>query len=408
MVTFGLGTFGSVTQGLTAASVDNALDLGALLADLAVILVLAKAASEIFEKLRLPGVLGEILVGIAIGPSALGIVEPSAALRTLAEVGVVVLLAQVGLEMDVRELGRVGRASLLVGVVGVVLPLGSGLVAGRALGESVDASLFLGAALAATSVGITARVFGDLRSLSSKEARIVLGAAVADDVMGMVLLAVVTRVVEDGSVDVAGIVGTLAVALAFLAAAVTAGIVLLPRLLDRIGAVATSPAAVGVFAAAITFGLAAAADAAHLAPIIGAFVAGIAFGETSHHERLERDFAVIGGLLVPVFFVQIGLETEVSRFADGHVLALAGVLSLVAIAAKMAAAVGAARSGADKVTIGLGMVPRGEVGLIFASAGMQVGVFDDDLYAVVLLVVLVTTLVAPPLLRLRLSPSLGK
>jgi len=381
------------------------IDFGPLLLDLALVLVLAKVAAELFERMRLPAVLGEILVGIAIGPSALGLVDPSDALKILAEIGVIMLLAQVGLEMDLRELRRVGRASLLVGVFGVVFPMAGGLLAGRALGETLNASLFLGAALAATSVGITARVFGDLRALSSREARIVLGAAVADDVLGMIILTVVTRVVTEGTFDVGAVLSTLGIAIAFLAASVGLGVVLVPRVFRRLGNAVSSPAVIGVLAAALTFGLAAAADAARLAPIIGAFVAGIALAGTDQHDRIERDFAVLGGLLIPVFFVQIGVETDVAQFVDGEVLALAAVLSVIAIATKLVAALGATGTGADRLLVGIGMVPRGEVGLIFAAIGMQVGVFGDDLYAVVLLVVLLTTLIAPPLLRVRLGGS---
>ncbi|MSZ56212.1 MAG: cation:proton antiporter, partial [Actinobacteria bacterium] len=155
----------------------GALDFGQIFTSLALVLILAKLAAELCERIRIPAVLGEITAGIIVGPSMLGIVEPSEALRVLAEVGVIILLAEVGLEMDLNELRRVGRASMLVAILGVVLPMSTGVLAGSALGESLNASLFLGAALAATSVGITARVFGDLKALASTEARIVLGAA---------------------------------------------------------------------------------------------------------------------------------------------------------------------------------------------------------------------------------------
>ena len=154
----------------------GAIDYGSIFTDLAIILIVAKIAAELFERIRVPAVLGEIIAGIVIGPSMLGLIDPSDAMRILAEVGVIILLAEVGLEMDLTELRKVGRASMLVAIIGVVVPMSSGVLAGSVLGESFNASLFLGAALAATSVGITARVFGDLRALSSTEARIVLGA----------------------------------------------------------------------------------------------------------------------------------------------------------------------------------------------------------------------------------------
>lgn len=386
---------------LSAAA--QGVDFGQIFTTLAIVLVVAKAASELCERVGVPAVLGEIVAGILIGPSALGLVEPSDALRILAEVGVIVLLAEVGLEMDLNELRRVGRASFIVAILGVALPMSSGIVAGSLLGETLNASLFLGAALAATSVGITARVFGDLKALSSTEARIVLGAAVADDVLGLIILTVVTRVVEQGSIDAAGLASTIGLAVGFLVVAGAVGLLLLPRIIKWISARAASPVTVGVVAAGVTFAFSAAASGAKLAPIIGAFVAGTALARTEHHDRIARDFAVLGSVFIPVFFMQIGIDTDVTKFFDGHVLIVAAILSVVAVAGKMLASVGAIGTNTDKLVIGIGMVPRGEVGLIFASIGVSVGVFKDDLYAVVLLMVLVTTVITPPLLRWRIQ-----
>ena len=383
----------------------GAIDYGRVFADLAIILIVAKVASEFFERIHVPAVLGEIVAGIVIEPSMLGLIDPSDAMRILAEIGVIILLADVGLEMDLKELRRVGRASMLVAILGVVLPMSSGVLAGSLLGESLNASLFLGAALAATSVGITARVFGDLRALSSTEARIVLGAAVADDVLGLVILTVVTRIVVQGSVDVAGVISTIGLAIGFLVIAGAVGLTLVPRLLAWVGNRAVSPATVGVLAAGITFAFSAAASSAQLAPIIGAFVAGTALARTDHHDRIARDFKALGSIFIPVFFLQIGIDTDVTKFFSGHVLIVAAVLTVIAIVGKMLAAVGAWGTNTDKLLIGIGMVPRGEVGLIFATIGVSVGVFQEDLYAVVLLVVLLTTVITPPFLKWRLSSN---
>ena len=381
------------------------VDFGQIFTTLAIVLVVAKLASELCERIGIPAVLGEIVAGILIGPSALGLVEPSDALRILAEVGVIVLLAEVGLEMDLDELRRVGRSSFLVAILGVAIPMSSGIIAGEVLGETLNASLFLGAALAATSVGITARVFGDLKALASTEARIVLGAAVADDVLGLIILTVVTRVVEQGSIDAVGLLSTIGLAVGFLIVAGAVGLLLLPKILKWIGERASSPATVGVVAAGVTFAFSAAASGAKLAPIIGAFVAGTALARTDHHDRIARDFAVVGSIFIPVFFMQIGIDTDVTKFFNGHVLLVAAILSVIAVGGKMIAAVGAIGTNTDKLVIGIGMVPRGEVGLIFASIGVSVGVFNDDLYAVVLLVVLVTTVLTPPLLRWRIQSN---
>ena len=379
------------------------LDYGQIFTSLALVLVVAKIAAELCERVKIPAVLGEIVAGILIGPSALGLVEPSDALKILAEVGVIVLLAEVGLEMDLDELRRVGRSSMLVAIIGVAVPMSSGIAAGSLLGETMNASLFLGAAMAATSVGITARVFGDLKALSSTESRIVLGAAVADDVMGLIILTVVTRVVEQGSIDIGGLLSTIGLALGFLIVVGGLGLVILPRLVKWVGVKATSAATVGVVAAGITFAFSAAASGAKLAPIIGAFVAGAALARTEHHDRIARDFAVVGSIFIPVFFMQIGIDTDVTKFFDGHVLLVAGILSVIAIVGKTVAALGALGTNTDKLVIGFGMIPRGEVGLIFATIGVTVGVFNDELYAVVLLMVLVTTLISPPLLRWRIQ-----
>lgn len=381
----------------------GALDFGQIFTSLALVLVLAKLAAELCERVRIPAVLGEITAGIIVGPSMLGIVEPSDALRVLAEVGVIILLAEVGLEMDLNELRRVGRASMLVAILGVVLPMSTGVLAGTALGESLNASLFLGAALAATSVGITARVFGDLKALASTEARIVLGAAVADDVLGLIILTVVTRIVEQGSIDAVGLISTIGLAVGFLVIAGAIGLLLVPRILKFIGAKAASPATIGVVAAGITFGFSAAASGAKLAPIIGAFVAGTALARTEHHDRIARDFSVLGSIFIPVFFMQIGVDTDVTKFFSAHVLIVAGILTTIAIIGKVLAAVGARGTNTDKLLIGIGMIPRGEVGLIFATIGVSIGVFHEDLYAVVLLMVLLTTIITPPLLRWRIE-----
>lgn len=385
------------------SSVDQ-LDFGRILLDLAIVLVVAKVAAELAERIRVPAVLGEIIAGLALGPSVLGLVNPSDALKVLAELGVIVLLVQVGLEMDLVELRRVGRASLGVAVIGVVLPMGAGVVAGYALGETMTASLFLGAALAATSVGITARVFEDLHALSSAEARIVLGAAVADDVLGLIILTVVTRIAKDGSIDIASVLGTVALAVAFLTVSGIVGMFVIPRLFGAIGSRAASPATIGVLAGAAAFGFAAAADAANLAPIIGAFMAGIALGKVPQRDRVAREFSVLGNLLIPIFFTNRD-RYRCCKVFQTHVLWVATILTVIAIASKMLASIGAVGTIADKLIIGIGMVPRGEVGIIFAAIGLQIGVFDDDLYVVVLLVVLITTVITPPLLRWRLDSA---
>jgi Kef-type K+ transport system membrane component KefB len=278
-----------------------------------------------------------------------------------------------------------------------------GFGASSMLGESLNTSLFVGAALTATSIGITARVFGDLRALATIEARTVLGAAVIDDVLGLIILTVVTRIVEQGSVGIGTIASTIGLAIGFLAVTSTVGFTIFPPLFARITQVARSTSTVSVVAIGVALGFSVLADKANLAPIIGAFVAGLALRRIAAHERVERDVSSIAQIFVPIFFLNIGISTDISTMADARVIGVALVLSAIAIVAKVGAALGVIGSRGDKWTIGFGMLPRGEVGLIFASIGLSVGALSEELYGSLLVVVLATTLIAPPLLRWRIG-----
>ena len=383
------------------------VDLGRVLLDLAIILLVAKIASEISDRIRVPAVIGEIAAGIVIGPSVLGLVSASDMLFVLAEFGVIFLLIQVGLETDVAELRSVGRASMTVATIGVVLPMALGIGVGLLIGESTNTSLFIGAALTATSIGITARVFGDLRALATVEARTVLGAAVVDDVLGLIILTVVTRIVEQGSVGFGTIATTIGLAVGFLILTSVIGFTTFPKIFSFINKQSRSTATLSVTAISIALAFSVLADKAHLAPIIGAFVAGLALRRISANERVERDVASLGQIFIPVFFLYIGITTDIQAMFDARVLAIALVLSAVAIIGKVAAAVGALGTKSDKLVIGFGMLPRGEVGLIFATIGLKVGALNEELYGSILFVVLLTTLLAPPLLRWRLGKETG-
>ncbi len=374
-----------------------------ILRDILVLLVAAKIAAELAERIKVPAVVGEIVAGMIIGPSVLGLVGTTEVLEVLAELGVILLLLQVGLEMDVRDLAAVGRASMSVAVVGVVLPMVGGFGVGLAFGHDSNTALFLGAALAATSVGITARVFSDLRALTSVEARTVLGAAVADDVLGLVILTVVVRIVTEGTVSLMTVVSIVGVAIGFLVLMAYLGGRFGPALFRIVQRHSRSAGTLVALALAFTLLFAELADAAKLAPIIGAFVAGLSLSRSDQRERIERDLTPVGHLFIPVFFLAIGIAVDVGSFVKPEVLEIASALAVVAIIGKLLAAVGAFGSPGDKPLIGLGMLPRGEVGLIFATIGLKEGVLGENLYASLLLVVLVTTLMAPPLLRWRLQ-----
>jgi Kef-type K+ transport system membrane component KefB/predicted amino acid-binding ACT domain protein len=380
-----------------------------VLRDVLVVLVAAKLAAEIAERINVPAVVGEIIAGVLIGPSLLGLVDTSSALEVLAEFGVILLLLQVGMEMDIKDLAAVGKASLSVAVLGVILPMVGGYAVGIALGQDGNTALFLGAALAATSVGITARVFSDLGALTTVEARTVLGAAVADDVLGLVILTIVVKIVSQGTVSIGTIVGTVLLAVGFLVLATVLGGRLGVILFRWIQRNSRSAGTLVVLALAFALAFAELADVAKLAPIVGAFVAGLALSRTESRERIARELTPIGYLFVPVFFLQIGIAADIDRFVAPSVLLDAGLLLLVAIVGKIAAslALSIVRAPGDKLLVGFGMLPRGEVGLIFATIGLAQGVLDADLYASLLVVILVTTLLAPPLLRLRLRAMRG-
>ena len=378
------------------------MDIAEILRHILIVLIAAKLAAEIAERVGIPAVVGEILAGILVGPSMLNAVgHGDEVLRTLGEIGVILLLLEVGMEMDLRELGKVGKTSLLVAIVGVVAPMAMGMAAMGLMGEDFNTALFVGAALTATSVGITARVFGDLRALATTEARIVLGAAVADDVMGLIVLTVVVRLVTEGSVSILSVAGIILVAVAFLVLGGLVGLKLAPPLFGAIEKLSRSTGTMVALALAFTLGFAELADAAKLAPIVGAFVAGIALSRSRQSKRITRELGPVGHLFIPVFFLQIGIDADVASFFKGSVLVDAGILLAVAVVGKLLSPLGAIGSPGDKPLIGLGMLPRGEVGLIFATLGLQNGVLGDDLYAALLLVVLATTLIAPQLLKIR-------
>lgn len=378
------------------------MDVTSALLDILVVLLAAKAASELAERLSLPSVVGEIVAGVLIGPSVLGLVKGGQVLAVLGELGVILLLLEVGLQMDLGELGAVGKAAMSVAVVGVVVPFATGTGVGLLTGMDGTEALFVGAALTATSVGITARVFGDLRALAMVEARTVLGAAVADDVLGLVILTVVVRLVSAGSVSLLDLGVVVLVAVGFLVVSLAVGVKLVPPLFALLARHSRSAGTLVALALAFTLGVAELANAAKLAPIVGAFVAGVVLARSAPADRIRRELTPVGHLFIPVFFLQIGIDADIGDFAKPAVLGVAGALLVVAVLGKVVSIAGLGRSPGDRLLIGLGMIPRGEVGLIFATLGLQQHVFGHDIYAALLLVVLVTTLLTPPALRWRL------
>ena len=406
--------------------VAHADPLGRVLLALALVLLFAKLGGYIAERMGQPSVLGELVVGVLLGNlSVAGIeslewIKSDATLSLLANLGAVILLFEVGLESTLRDMLKVGPRSLVVAVLGVVTPWLLGWWVGALLlpDRSVYVHVFLGAILTATSVGITARVLKDLGRSQTAEARIILGAAVIDDVLGLVILAVVGSVIAAANVGQAMSLGSaafvLAEAVVFLFGALAIGTLASPRLF-RLASRLPGTGALLTTALVCCFALASLASAIGLAPIVGAYAAGLILEETHYREftergehRLEELVRPISILLVPLFFVLMGMRVDLHAFARPGAIGLAALLTVAAIVGKQACALGGLGSTLDKITIGIGMIPRGEVGLIFANIGLGLVVHgerivDDHIYSAVVIAVMVTTLVTPPALKWRLS-----
>lgn len=425
---------------------DNEVNVATTFFALAAILLLAKIGGSLAERFGQPGVLGELLMGLLLGNLYLlgwdvfEAIQHNNDLHFLAELGVVVLLFQIGLESNVSEMLKVGLRAFLVATVGVIVPfvIGTWIVGPWLLpGLPFATYLFLGAALTATSVGITARVFQDLGKATTREAKIVLGAAVIDDVMGLVVLAVVSAIVTAGSVSGLDVSWIVAKATIFLLGSIVIGQVLAPilgRFLSRIHS------GVGMkFTLAMTFALVFSylSQKIGLAPIVGAFAAGLVLdpvhfrhfakpdiskklkrvlGESesqfaeeiegianehaSHH--VERLIRPIGLMLIPVFFVLTGAGVKIEALFDASIILTALAITVSAFLGKIVAGAVAGK-GVNKWVVGWGMVPRGEVGLIFAVTGKNMGVMNDSVYSIVVIVVTLSTLFVPPILAILLK-----
>jgi Kef-type K+ transport system membrane component KefB len=369
----------------------------------------AKIFGEIAERVGQPAVLGEMIGGIIIGVSGLHLIDAhSPLLRILSEVGVILLLFLIGLETDVRRLLSVGGASATVAFVGVALPLLGGIAAGRALGMPPVVSLLLGAALTATSVGITARVLADLGHLKSDEAQVILGAAVIDDVLGLICLAIVAGLAAGQTLTTWSVAKMFIAAFGFIALALVIGSVLAPRVMALITRLRVAK---GLFFASVMFAFALAwtADFIGSAMIIGAFAAGLILARTGRGADIEHEVHDVAQFFIPIFFVLVGAAVDLETLNPFEPQArrffiIGVVLTLIAIVGKVAAGYASFGRPLRRLVIGVGMVPRGEVGLIFAQLGLSTGLLTAGLYSSVAMMVIVTTLIAPPALRALLKP----
>ena len=384
------------------------------------ILVSAKVLGEIAERVGQPAVLGELIAGVLIGPSMLALLPTagpiSEIVHLLAEIGVAILLFEIGLETDLKEMFRVGGSASVVALVGVIAPFALGFAFWYAVQPEIGAAaigvsptmvaIFVGATLTATSVGITARVLTDLNRVHTPEARVVIGAAVVDDVIGLVILAVVSALAAGAALTIFGIALKFVIAAGFLVAAVIIGNFIAPRVFQLIDSMRVRGVLlVAAFCFALLF--AALAGLVGSAVIIGAFAAGVVLSSTNQFDLIEERIAPVADIFTPIFFVSVGAGVNVNLFLpwtstfDIGVLMVGGALLLIAIVGKLASgyAVGWGRNPLNHLAIGAGMIPRGEVGLIFAHIGLANGILTPQVYSAILIMVIFTTFLAPPLLK---------
>ena len=402
----------------------NSYSLGSFFLALASIFIVGKIVSSLFVKYKQPEVLGELIAGVLLG--ILGLIPLYGELgydffHLLSEVGVAILLFEIGLETDLDDLINVGLPSLIVGIIGVVAPFGLGYFTVYTLADlnfvtfgsetaQFLTALTIGATLTATSVGITARVLSELGKLKSTEAKVVLGAAVIDDVLGLIILAVISGIIStssisgtsDISISSTEILIISAKAFGFLILAILLGNLFTKKLFIFIyNLKARGSLLLG--ALAYTFIFAYLAQFAGLAPIIGAFAAGLLLAKTNQKDLIEDRLKPVADVFIPIFFIMVGSAVDITAFnpfikENIAVIILALVLFVVAIIGKVISGIGAYKLNVNKLVIGIGMIPRGEVGLIFASMGLVSGVLTKSEYSALTIMVMLTTFIAPPLL----------
>lgn len=370
-----------------------------ILATLIAIIIATKLLGALAQRLGQPAVLGELIAGVVLGGSVLGIIDPQGpVVFALAELGVLILLFEIGLHTELRSLVRVGGTAASVGLVGIVLPFAGGFLAATLLGLDTLPAIVCGAALTATSIGISARVLADLGQLDRTEGRIVLGAAVIDDVIGLIILSIVTGLAAGVAPEPLPVLKTAALAFGFIAAAIVVGRTVVPTLFGWIARIEIA-GTLGLFGLAFAFVMAWLAEHAGSAMIIGAFAAGLVLNPTPQRRTIERATTEIGHFFVPVFFAAVGAAVDIRSFLDPATLAIGGALIVVGILGKMAAGYAPWWFAGNKSLIGAAMIPRGEVGLIFAQMGLATGAIDVALFSAIALMVMVTTFAGPPLLQ---------
>ncbi len=370
-----------------------------LLLVLAAVLLTTRALSVLAERFGQPAILGELVGGIVLGASALGILDPNeVAIHTLAQLGLLILLFEIGLETDLRALTRVGGTATVIAVVGVMLPFIFGYAALSTMGIGRLAAIVSAAALTATSVGISTRVLAELGFLQTDEGRVVLGAAVLDDIIGLVILSVIATFAAGAAITTTGVMRTSAVAFGFVAIAIIVGSFVVPPLFHAAKRL-RSPTTIAVMGLAFAFSLAALAGVLGSAIIVGGFVAGVLLNSIDQRDDVQRSAGAMGSLLTPIFFASVGASVDLRALTELRTLLITLVLLAAGAVGKIIAAYVPVWFKGNKALVGTAMLPRGEVELIVAQTGLAIGALDASLFGAITLMVLLTTLIAPPLIQ---------
>lgn len=370
------------------------------LVQLMLIIFIAKVFGGVARRYRQPEVLGELAAGIILGPSILGLITKQPFFELLAEFGLILLLFEVGLETDVRTLMRTSRSSLLIALGGAFVPLLLGYYLGLALGYSPFVSMFLGATFTATSVGISIRVFSDIGKLQTEEAKTILGAAVYDDIIGLLLLSILFGLQAHDVYAFYDVVRITLYSTIFLGVSLMLGAKIFPKVMRYL---AHLPSRGIHLASALMLGLLSSYISINigLSSIVGAFIAGVLLAESPEKDKIRRDLAPLSYIIVPIFFILIGVAVDI-KFTFRLLVITIIVVALAVIGKFLGSGLGAYVSKFNRYQIpiiGAAMIPRGEVGLIFAKQGFQSGIYDPDLYSALITMAIVTTLIAPPILR---------
>ena len=397
---------------------------------LALILIFSKVFGELAERIKQPSVLGELVAGVILGGSVLAVVPSVAGMagydtfHLLAEVGVAILLFEIGLETDLKDLIKVGFSSMLVAIIGVIVPFALGFASILVFEKygmlgNIDPNLTIliaitaGATLTATSVGITARVLSDMNRLQSGEAKIILGAAVIDDILGLIILGVVSGLIESSESGIGGSVSAASVgiiflkAFGFLFAAIIIGNLISKRLFNLVEKMRVRGVLL-LSALSFAFIFAFLASLVGLAPIVGAFAAGLVLANTNQFKSIEERLKPVSDFFTPIFFIMVGAAVDISVFnpfvkENIPILLIALTLFIVAVVGKLVSGFAVFQKGIKKSVVGVGMIPRGEVGLIFAQVGLTYGIFTSELFSAVTVMVMLTTFIAPPLLKIMFA-----